>query len=269
MTRTARILFMLAMAACASAPLAAREQPLRVMSYNIQYGNEGLDSVIAVIKAERPDIVGLQELDVHWADRSRFVNQAELLAKGTGMHFRFARIYQLPGADPSKPPREFGVGVLSRYPIVSFTNHEITRLSTQEANPVPAPLPGFLDATIDVNGTKIRVFDVHLDFRRDPAVRAKQVAEMMSVMAEAKGPVILMGDMNARPGAPEIQPLFTRLHDSWPYTEGPGLTGPARNPAGKIDYVLVSDEFRVRRTWVPKVYASDHFPVVADLVLVK
>jgi endonuclease/exonuclease/phosphatase family metal-dependent hydrolase len=269
MKRTAGALFLLAAAACASAPFGVREQPLRVMSYNIQYGNEGLDSVIAVINAERPDIVGLQELDVHWAERSKFVNQAELLAKGTGMQYRFARIYQLPGSDATKPPREFGVGILSRYPIVSFTNHPITRLSTQEANPVPSPLPGFLDATVDVNGTKVRVFDVHLDFRRDPSVRAKQVAEMVAVMAKATGPVILMGDMNARPNAAEIEPLFRRLRDTWPYTQGPGLTGPARNPAGKIDYVLVSDEFRVSRTWVPKVYASDHFPVVADLVLVK
>jgi endonuclease/exonuclease/phosphatase family metal-dependent hydrolase len=92
---------------------------------------------------------------------------------------------------------------------------------------------------------------------------------MIAVMKDAEGPVILTGDMNARPSAPEIEPLFRRLRDSWPYTQGPGLTGPARNPAGKIDYVFVSDEFRVTRTWVPKVYASDHFPVVADLVLVK
>ena len=51
---------------------APREQRLTVMSYNIQYGNEGIDSVIAVINAERPDIVGLQEVDVHWEPRSRF-----------------------------------------------------------------------------------------------------------------------------------------------------------------------------------------------------
>ena len=259
----------LVLSSCASVPKGASTQPLRVMSYNIQYGNEGLDSVIAVINAEKPDIVGLQELDVHWNARSRFVNQAELLAKGTGMNFRFARIYQLPNDDPSQPPREFGVGVLSRYPITSFTNHIITRLSTQEENPTPKPLPGFLDATIDVNGTPVRVFDVHLDFRRDPAVRRQQVADMLAAMNGANGHTLMFGDMNARPDAPEIEPLFHRLRDTWPYRQGPGLTGPARNPAGKIDYVLASDGFTVTKAWVPRVFASDHFPVVVDLLLTK
>ncbi len=248
----------------ASAP---REHRLTVMSYNIQYGNEGLDSVIAVINAERPDIVGLQEVDVHWQPRSRFLNQAELIAKGTGMHYRFARIYQSPNEDPSKPPREFGVAILSRYPITAFTNHDIARLSTQETNPVPKPLPGFLDATLDVNGTPVRALNVHLDFRRDPAVRKMQVADMLAAMGDSKMPTLMFGDMNARPDAPELEPLFQKLNDSWPYTQGPGLTGPARNPGGKIDYVLTSDDFKVVKTWVPKVYASDHFPVVAELVL--
>ena len=252
---------------CATVPAAVREQPLRAMTYNIQYGHEGIDSVVAVIRAEKPDIVGLQELDVHWSERSSFIDQAERLAKGTGMDYRFARIYQLPNEDPNKPPREFGVGILSRYPIVSFTNHIITRLSTQEENPVPAPLPGFLEAMIDVNGRKVRVFDVHLDYRRDPSVRAKQVAEMLHYIGNSGIPTLVFGDMNAKPDAPELQPLLRKFHDTWSYSEGPGFTGPAKNPTGKIDYVLTSDGFRVVKAWVPKVYASDHFPVVVDLIV--
>ena len=46
-------------AACASIPPSSKGQPLRVMSYNIQYGHEGLDSVADVIRTENPAIVGL------------------------------------------------------------------------------------------------------------------------------------------------------------------------------------------------------------------
>ncbi len=264
---SALVLALVTQAACATTQPASVQQPLRVMTYNIQYGNEGLDSVIATIRAQNPDIVGLQEVDVHWMERSRFVDQAALLAKGLGMEFRFAHIYRIPNADASKPPREFGVGVLSKYPIVSFTNHEIMRHSTQVPNAAPSPLPGFLEASIDVKGRRVRVFNVHLDFRRDPAVRTRQVADMISVMGDMNTPTLVLGDMNAPPNAPEVQPLFQLIRDTWQYSQGPGLTGPARNPRGKIDYVLASNHFSVKKTWVPQVYSSDHFPVVADLTM--
>jgi endonuclease/exonuclease/phosphatase family metal-dependent hydrolase len=254
-------------AGCATVPVATREQSLRAMTYNIQYGNEGIDRVAEVIRAEKPDIVGLQEVDVHWAERSAYIDQAERLAKQTGMEVRFARIYQFANTDPAKPPREFGVAILSRYPILSFANHPISRLSTQEENPVPRPLPGLLEAMIDVNGTRVRVFNVHLDYRRDPAVRAKQVEEMVGYFGDSDVPTLVFGDMNAKPDAPELQPLLKKFIDTWPYSQSPGFTIPVRNPTGKIDYVLTSDDFRVVKAWVPQVYASDHFPVVVDLVI--
>lgn len=250
---------------CASMPTKAPEHLLRVMSYNIEYGHEGLDSVAAVIRDQHPDIVGLQEVDVHWSPRSNFVDQAALLAKGTGMNYRFARIYQFANDDPSKPPREFGVAILSRYPITAFTNHEITRHSTQDSTAAPAQLPGFLDATINANGTNIRIFDVHLDYRRDPSVRAQQVAEMLGYIEPCTSPTLLFGDMNAPPNAPELQPLFQHLHDTWPGSNGQGPTYPAKAPESKIDYVVTSDGFRVRKASVPEVYASDHRPMVVDL----
>ena len=71
-----------------------KQQSVRAMSYNIQYGNEGLDSVIAVINEQKPDIVGLQESMFTGRSAANSVNQIELLAKGTGMHFRYAPIYR-------------------------------------------------------------------------------------------------------------------------------------------------------------------------------
>ena len=263
------IVAIVTLSGCATIRGSAREQPLRAMTYNIQYGNEGIDSVADVIRAEKPDIVGLQEVDVHWADRSAYIDQAERLSKQTGMAVRFARIYQLPNTDPARPPREFGVAILSRYPIVSFTNHTISRLSTQEENPVPRPLPGFLEAVIDVHGTSVRVFNVHLDYRRDPAVRARQVEEMLGYIGDSTVPTLLFGDLNAKPDAPELQPLLSKLHDTWTYSVSQGLTMPATDPTGKIDYVLTSGGFRVVNARVPQVHASDHLPVVVDLMMIR
>ncbi|MFL5488790.1 MAG: endonuclease/exonuclease/phosphatase family protein, partial [Gemmatimonadaceae bacterium] len=221
------------------------------------------------IRASSPDLVALQEVDVHWAERSNFVDQASVLGEQLRMEVRFARIYQFAAARNGDPPREFGVALLSKLPVLDFANHSITRLSTQDTNAVAAPLPGFLEAKIDVKGSTIRVFDTHLDYRADPRVRQQQVTEMLAYIGDTSGPTLLFGDLNAPPDAPEIQPLLARLHDAWPSSMGPGLTDPADVPLKRIDYVLVSKHFRVRSASVPATLASDHRPVVVDLVLAR
>lgn len=250
--------------AAACAPT-AREQTLRVMSYNVAAGNGDLARIEDVIRAAAPDLVGLQEVDVHWSARSRFEDQAALLGARLGMHVRFGPIYRLEGTG-SGPEREFGLAILSRRPIVEFRNHEITRHSTQPGDTIPRSMPGFIEALVDVNGFRVRVFSTHLDYRADPRVRARQVSDMLAIMDNADGPTILTGDLNAPPQAGELAPLLTRLRDAWQGSDT-GFTYPAADPVRRIDYVLLSDHFAVRGVRVIPSAVSDHRPVVADLVL--
>ncbi len=240
---------------------------MRVMTYNIRSGNGDLDRTAELIRSFVPDIVALQEVDVRWAERSGFVDQATTLGERLHMNVRFARIYQVAGSDSATRPREFGVALLSRYPIVEWRNDTLTRLSTQEQNPVPTPMPGLLDAQVDVRGTVVRVFNTHLDYRSDPHVRQQQVKEMLAYIGESPTSTVVFGDMNAQPEAPELQPLFQRLHDAWPASAGPGFTYPADKPTKRIDYVLVSSDIRVRSASAPVTEASDHRPLVVDLML--
>ena len=238
------------------------------MTYNIHAGHGDIDRTAATIRALSPDIVGLEEVDVHWAERSGFVDQATRLGQSLGMAVRFAPIYELPGATVTAPKREFGVALLSRYPIVAWENATLTRLSTQTENPAPTRMRGLLAATIDVQGTRVRVFVTHLDYRKDPSVRRTQIAEMLARIGEVDDPTLLLGDLNASPDAAELQPLFARLHDSWLKTAGPGFTYPADTPTERIDYVLVSPNVKVDTAFVPLVpAASDHRPVVVYLTL--
>ena len=252
---------------CASLPSGNADIPLRVMTYNIRSGNGNLDSTAAAIRAQSPVIVALQEVDVHWSERSAFADQVSELAAKLGMEGRFAPIYVLPGLTSGAAPREFGVALLSRYPIVRFRNDTIARLSTQVKDPVPAPAPGLLDVVLEVNGHPVRVFNTHLDYRRDPAVRAQQVREMLACIGDLSVPTLVFGDLNAAPDAPELQPLLQRLHESSSGSSAPGFTYPAESPREKIDYVLVSPQFTVKSVRVPDTQASDHRPVVANLVL--
>jgi endonuclease/exonuclease/phosphatase family metal-dependent hydrolase len=234
------------------------------MTWNIAAGSGGLPAVAEVIRDARPDVVALQEIDVHWSERSAFADQAAALGDALDMQVRFGRIYGLPGAS-SAPLREFGLAILSRHPIVEFRNHVMPRLSTQSSASEPELLPGFLEAVVQVDGTRMRVFNTHLDYRADSRVRVLQVAGMLKLMTQADGPVVLMGDLNAPPTAAELQPLFSRLRDVWrePEGVGAGFTYPAAKPVRRIDYILTSPHLRALEVQVPPVQASDHRPVIA------
>jgi endonuclease/exonuclease/phosphatase family metal-dependent hydrolase len=261
---TCALLLIIGAWAVAGASCSAAGEPptLRVMTYNIAAGNGNLAGIADVIREADPDIVALQEVDVHWGERSGYVDQAAWLAETLGMQVRFGPIYQLPGV----PLREFGLAILTREPIVGFTNHEIPRLSTQAAEPEPRALPGFLEAVVDVGGMRVHVFDTHLDYRADPRVREQQAAAMLEVMRDLDGPVILMGDLNATADARELEPLFVRFQDAWHAGHGDGFTYPAVSPERRIDYVLFSDAFHAAWVRVQETAASDHRPVIADLV---
>ena len=253
-----------------------------VATYNIHAGAGSdnlydLDRTAAAIRALDADVVGLEEADVRWGDRSHWEDTVAELGRRLGMRTAFAPIYSLAPPTPGAPRREFGVALLSRHPIVAVENHDLTRLSTQDPNPLPAPAPGFLEATIQIGGARTHVYVTHLDYRGDPTVRRLQVADTVAVLGE--DPVganqVLLGDLNADAGAPELAGLWTRLRDAWavaPTRDGePGLSHPAINPTKRIDLVAVSPGIDVVDATTAHdptlVGASDHRAVAATVLL--
>jgi len=226
-----------------------------VATYNIHAGAGSdnvydLDRTAAAIRALDADVVGLEEADVHWGDRSRWEDTVSGLGRRLGMQAVFAPIYSLDPATPDAHRREFGVALLSRHPVVAVENHDLTRLSTQDPNPVPAPAPGFLEATVQIG---VAILD------EDPA-GANQV---------------LLGDLNADASAPELAGLWTRLRDAWavaPAHDGePGLSYPAIDPTKRIDLVATSPGIDVVHATTAHdpalVGASDHRAVAATVLL--
>ena len=61
--------------------------------------------------------------------------------------------------------------------------------------------------------------------------------------------------------------MFARLRDAWAGNADPGVTYPGDAPVRRIDYVFLSGPLGAVSAQVPTTEASDHRPVVVDLVL--
>lgn len=246
-----------------------------VMSFNIHSGI-GMDGtydmsrIAQVIEESEADVIGLQEIDVHWGERSNFENGVQLLAEALHMDAFFAPIYDLPPIRQGDPNRQFGVAILSKFPIIKAANWAMTRLSTQQDNLAPQPMPGVADVLIQVHGTLVNVYSAHLDFRSDAALRSQQVQELLTLMHENNYAKILCSDCNAVPSAPELSPLFSNYNHTWAkvYTgTEPGYTFPADAPVRTIDYIFCSRTFVTKSSQIIATEVSDHRPVITRLVL--
>ena len=89
---------------------------------------------------------------------------------------------------------------------------------------------------------------------------------MLGYIGDGSAPTLLLGDLNATPDAPELRPLFQRLRDTMA-DRGEALTYPADAPAKRIDYILASPQFQTRSAAIPATTASDHRPVIVELVM--
>ncbi len=243
----------------AEAPRARDEGDLRVMTFNIHSGLEGLDKVVEVIRATAPDIVALQEVDIG-SRRSGGLDQLALLAERTGLryfaHFRTTTLY---GGD-------YGPAVLSRYPLEKVEQHALPVEPGMEPRTVA-------HALVNVNGREVSVYATHLTKRPfNGGLRVRQGAAILSLMERDPRPKLLMGDMNDVPTSLPMRLLKRELMDVFAQSgQGPDKTYrmPAFLPEARIDYVLACDHFRPRSSRVLRSDASDHYPVVADLTLLE
>jgi len=233
----------------ADEPAPKKQQPqLRVVTYNIHHGR-GTDGVFdyqrqaKLITDLQPDIVAVQEVD-KGVGRSSGVDQATKLGELCGMHSVFGRAMHFDGG-------EYGEAILSRYPLHDAKAHVLPFRYRQEPR---AALAARIKPT---NGLpEIHFVATHL-CHQSSETRVEQ-AQHLNGMLPATGPtpVLLAGDLNARPGSAPMQTLLT---ERW--TD-------AIAPNSRIDYILYrqADPWRVvQTTIVDDRLASDHKPVLAVL----
>ena len=238
---------------------------LTVMTYNIRQGRD-VDGVLdlartaAVIRAQRPDLVALQEVGRHWSADSESRDQPAELETLLEMQCVFGANLDRDPLEPGAPRRQYGTAILSAWPLLASENILLPRASADNEQ------RGLLVADVDLEGAPFRLHNTHLGVSADD--RRLQVEAILAQTAEAAGPHALLGDLNAPPAARELRPLLERFRDAWSVAgEGDGFTFAASAPSARIDYVLVSPQLRVSAARVPALQGSDHLPLVAELVL--
>lgn len=261
----ALVLTLIPLAAAPTSSAAAAPQTLTVLTYNIHHGSGAddelaLDRVARVVRDSGADIIGLQEVDRHYDDRSRFVDQAGWLAERLGMRVAYGANLSLAPPRSGAPRRQYGIAILSRFPISEARN---TRLP----HPRGGEQRGLLEADINVDGTAVRVLTTHLE-HTSQAERLAQAEAINGVIEGSGRPTVLVGDLNATPRTREVGVLTRHLGDAWRAVgEGAGYTFDARNPHKRIDYVLISSGISARQAEVIDSDASDHLPVSVDVTL--
>ncbi|HZA13433.1 MAG TPA: endonuclease/exonuclease/phosphatase family protein [Myxococcaceae bacterium] len=230
---------------------------IRVATFNIQSARHGLDAVAAVIREMAPDILALQEVD-KGTTLSNGRDQARELADRAGfshqVHFRAAN---LRGG-------EYGVAILSRFPVLMARHFELPTPRTVEPRAVAWTI-------LDVGGQEMSVYITHLSSGGERSdLRARQARFIERLMSHDPRPKVLMGDLNDAPDSPAVLGLSRRLSDAFERTgHGSAETFalPLFLPDLRLDYVLASTELTPVGSFVVRRIASDHFPLVADFEL--
>jgi len=248
--------------------------PVRLLTFNTHHGvgadgRHDLSRLARVLATADADVICLQEVDRHYGDRSEDVDQALLLSRALDMQLAWGPAIDEPG--PADRPRQYGNALLSRLPILISDVH---------------PLPGSgeprsaLRSMIELDGGTLWVTVTHLT-TDSPEDRRAQIAAIAALHTGTMEAGVIVGDLNARPDAPELGVLRERFADAWAvaaerddqagwrfWHRDEGDTHPAHAPNRRIDQVWVSEGVAVTAAHVVEADgASDHLPYVVDLAV--
>ncbi|WP_148614236.1 endonuclease/exonuclease/phosphatase family protein [Nocardioides rubriscoriae] len=190
---------------------------LRVLQYNIQFADAGLDGVVADIRAADADVVLLDEVDDRRSQGGRL--QPRYLADRLGMRFAYD-----PNGTVSRGVR--GNAVLTRFDIAYVRRFRLPTPDGTERR-------GLMNVVVTDGDLQLDVWTTHLNPDVGTLAQARRVRTLVS---RPTCTTILGGDLNVRPYRNPPRVLREHFGDLWRYAgQGPGGT----NRAGtrRIDYL--------------------------------
>ncbi|MCD8494413.1 MAG: endonuclease/exonuclease/phosphatase family protein [Burkholderiaceae bacterium] len=172
---------------------------LRVVSYNIHKGRSlgGRDSLPELrlgLHGLHADILFLQEVQGRNEQRANLDAQHESLAAALHMQVAY-------GCNAVRQMTDHGNALLSRYPILSFENEDVSDHPLEQR--------GLLHGQVDIEGRCVHCFVVHLGLFAGSRMRQIQtMAQRIERLVGPHEPVLIAGDFNDWRN--ELAPLFVK-----------------------------------------------------------
>jgi endonuclease/exonuclease/phosphatase (EEP) superfamily protein YafD len=199
-------------------------ETIRIMTFNQHHG-EGIDGVYDAqrigrfIAEQKADLVGVQEVDRAYSQRSRSEDQPAILRSLLKFHSYYGPTVR----------DAYGNLLLSRYEISKARNLPLPNPDGTEPRKVIA-------ASIPVAGHTLQVLNTHLSFS-SPENKTAQCQKLREIARDLPEPVIITADYNTRPSQ-EFMPLllehgFVSTRLGLGFKEG-------------IDDILISESWRER-----------------------
>lgn len=226
---------------------------MRIMTYNVRVGVESsfADLAAAIQAVGVPDVLALQEIGVRW-NMGEHIDQPAWLACALGLPS-----HAFGGALTDAKGGQFGVALCTRWPLEAVTIEPLPQGSDEQRVLLSARMLG---------PTPTHLFCTHLSVNTDERLLQAQVVGAR-VLATS-GPALVLGDLNDRPDTPTVDAARGDLLDLFDAAGvGPAVTFSVVDPHRRIDY-LFARGFRPRGAArvAREATASDHFPVVCDVV---
>ncbi|MEV4491913.1 endonuclease/exonuclease/phosphatase family protein [Micromonospora coxensis] len=222
---------------------------LRVVSYNIHSQRDDTAALAAVVREAQPDVVIVQEAP----RRFRWRQKSAALAESFGL-------VVAAGGLPS-------LGNL----LLTSLRVRVTATRCQRFPLTPGRhLRGAAYAECRVGGARFLLAGSHLS--TDPAERPNQATLLKREVADAQLPVVLGADLNDGPDSVAWRTVGEGLVDAAVAADAADrCTYSCANPRRRIDALFVDPRVTVLDYDVVDTpttrRASDHFPVLADLLL--
>jgi endonuclease/exonuclease/phosphatase family metal-dependent hydrolase len=214
-------------------------QTLRVATWNVHGLRAGVEAAARLVRGERVDILMLQES----GPRSRLRALGAIL----GM--------VVCSDPPAFPRRRIQNAVLVRPP----RRVRSDRLVRFDGGSLIHPRGALITRLDDVT-----VLSVHLGL--ESAERARHVPQLLEIVGNVEQPVVIAGDLNARPEDASPARIAASYPDVWASVgERDGQTFPSHAPTARIDFLFAGQRVQPLRAWTAGGTVSDHLMVVADL----